>query len=241
MAWAATGRQDDVKTYADTNRSSRNLQWQQSLHAVAVVSFGSTPAVWTSLLSSCARQASWQAALMLLNQHPGIQSSQIFFNVAASACGGEAWTCSLSVIRDMRVRRFEADHFSYGASIAACTPVWNTALAALKTAEIQGVETNVIMAGAAIAGHEMPWSCGLELLSCQQRNLQRTNAISFNAAASSCERSSDWEAALSLVSRAGMPDETSWGILLSVLARSNRWQEALQCLRSIRLQAPNCS
>ncbi|CAE7035687.1 CRP1 [Symbiodinium natans] len=228
---------DDVKTYADTNRSSRNLQWQQSLHAVAVVSFGSTPAVWTSLLSSCARQASWQAALMLLNQHPGIQSSQIFFNVAASACGGEAWTCSLSVIRDMRVRRFEADHFSYGASIAACTPVWNTALAALKTAEIQGVETNVIMAGAAIAGHEMPWSCGLELLSCQQRNLQRTNAISFNAAASSCERSSDWEAALSLVSRAGMPDETSWGILLSVLARSNRWQEALQCLRSIRLQA----
>ncbi|OLP86608.1 Pentatricopeptide repeat-containing protein, chloroplastic [Symbiodinium microadriaticum] len=212
-------------------------RWQQALQAVDTGDLRPSPAVWTSLLSSASRQASWQLALQLLNKRPeALLPNQVFFNVAASACGMRGmWACSLSVVRDMQLRRFNADHFSYGAAVASGL-AWAKGLSVLQTAATQGVETNIVMAGSLVGGETTPWSFSLEQLARLRHSSLRINVITCNAAASSCEQISGWEAALSLALQV-VPDETTWGIFLSTLAHASQWQEALQCLQNIQHRA----
>ncbi|CAJ1406399.1 unnamed protein product [Effrenium voratum] len=111
---------------------------------------------------------------------------------------------ALQTLRELQLGRLQANAFHYGALIAACSKS---------------------------RGGHWPWAA--HLLKDMGHRLIQSDMVNCNSAISACERTGQWEVALSflqLVQRQGVPETITWNAAIGACGRAGQWERAVAML-----------
>lgn len=180
----------------------------------------------STILSSCDESAQWQLAAMLLRPC----AADVVAYTSAISSSRSQWRMSHRLLQEMVMRRLEANHISFGATISACQRVaeWHEALRLLTSADVKPdvVTFNVTCSSCEKATQ---WAHAVDLLDQLQGDLLRHTMVSFNAVIG---EKAQWKEALqflqSALTRALQPDSITSTSLVATFEKASMWQEALE-------------
>ncbi|CAJ1379999.1 unnamed protein product, partial [Effrenium voratum] len=109
--------QVDVITFSSA-MSGRWVDWQRAIWLLAEISRREIQAniiAYCSAITSCARGAQWQQALLVLFQSQ-VSSESIAWDAALTACEKGSWQCTLELLELLKSKRLQMDSISYQAA-----------------------------------------------------------------------------------------------------------------------------
>ncbi|CAK9089346.1 unnamed protein product [Durusdinium trenchii] len=225
---------DEISFNAAISACEKAGEWQWALELLSVAKSLRLASLvgYSAVASATEKGQQWVQALQLLEEATAaqLQLDVIFFSAVLSACEKcEEWQRALLIFEDIH-GNLKLDLVAYNATISACEKGsrWQEALSLLQTLFLERLEADIVSYCATISAcRGAPWPYAMELLTAAPQ------AGAFNAAASACEKGSQWVLAVHLFDQChdGL---ISYNIAMSAWHRGEHWQEALALLAELR-------
>lgn len=222
---------------------------------------------YNAAMNCCGTSSAWEQAVALLYSLPS--PNVISFDTAITACEGR-WQQAMCLFGEMSFFQLSPDLIGFNAVITSCAQHWQMALSFFEAIPTARLSPDIITYGAIInafaKGHQwlhalslfegMPMKpdnaiVGAVIASCEWRQALSLlaedicrDAMTYNAAMSSCERHSEWQALLCLfdplLKETLQPDVFSFSTAISCCGKAQHWQRALILFDSLKVIArPN--
>ena len=219
-----------------------------------------------NFLSLCQVRRAWQTASLILSSYPagarcdvvsyssvlassslwkqphgvlqqmrrdGILPDTVCMNSFITGIG--SWTLAVEVLDHMSMQEELPQTVTYGAALGASLSNWQVAISVFHTASssrLLDLPSYTSLLAALREGGE--WEKALDVL-----KLVVTDVVCYNAALSACEKSSQWQALLSVFEEMEVRDAVSFATVISSLSRVQRWEDALATF--LEIAAPTSS
>eukprot|EP00434_Breviolum_minutum_P030547 symbB.v1.2.027016.t1/scaffold2744.1/size71806/2 len=190
-----------------------------------------------SILNVCAGARQWQSCLEMAGASTK-EKDPVMSNIISNACAGPwAWMKGMASLEDAshHINRGLFPSLLAGFSAVMQSLPWPTAVDVLKDLRRCDVELDTMAFSSFLKTLELDGNWRYSLQSLQENDQKQLppDGLLYNALVSSCEKSSDWKAAVSLFTfRLGDFGLDSTSISATVLSccQSNQWQLALELL-----------
>ncbi|CAE7250134.1 unnamed protein product [Symbiodinium sp. CCMP2592] len=221
----------------------RASKWECSLQLLQDVEASCTPnvVVFSAAISSAERGSLWQAALGIMIR---MGASLILPNVIvySTVLGGLERSGNWEMVFDMLADMFHASvaptSVTYDVLLRTCRHAlgWQHAfhiLYSMMPASKVTPTSKSINALLGVLEAELQWPLSIHMLNASAM----CDIASYSIAASTCEKSSAWQAAVAICARAESvhlkPDEVFLGVLISAWEKGRAWQMAISTLMMI--------
>ncbi|CAJ1453746.1 unnamed protein product [Effrenium voratum] len=172
--------------------------------------------------NSLARAVAWPRSLGIVRtlEATCLQATTVSYN---SALVNLRWTQGLMLLSKVEKNRgLRPSCVTYNTLVASAT--WRVALALASLARLRRA-SDAVTYNTAISGSEWRWA--LVVL-----DTLGSEVVALNAAASACEKASQWQQALALA--LGSADVVTWSAAVAACEKAKEWQRALEILASLR-------
>lgn len=165
----------------------------------------STPKPATVVLTALAKRGWLGVAGQVLQEmmKERLEVNVFHFTAVIAACDRKNWQLSLLLLEEMVKLQIAPNQISYSSTATSCASAayWHLSLDLLYAMPLKRLTPDQVSFNAAIDAYRgVSWECAVDLLLEMPRRRLLQDAVSFGAAISACERDSEWQAVLELLS-----------------------------------------
>ncbi|CAE8620409.1 unnamed protein product [Polarella glacialis] len=200
-------------------------------------------------IAQSGRQRQWEHALLLLHrasQQGAIPLDEVVFGATVTACEqARQWVRAYALLDEMQAKQISPNTVCFNAAIAACSLPSGAhagrAIDLLQEMSAASVPPDVASYNSTMRSCGKRWALVLSVLRQMRRNRLRPDGVSRTAAVGACEKASQWNWSLWLLT------EFPWGpggklvpgynAAISACSRSHRWPQALSLLVEMKRQS----